>query len=84
MENKMNNIAWIGSRKSFENTFGVHHNTDCYVDKENNVCYWCIDSEDKALGKTFDKAVMGYIDYHREDEVYYYELLGIVESSRIR
>lgn len=49
MENKMNNIAWIGSQKSFKNTFGVHHNTDCYVDKENNICYWCIDSEDKAL-----------------------------------
>lgn len=83
MENKMINIAWIGSQKSFEKTFGVHQHIDCYVDKENNVCYWCINTRDKALGKTFDKVVMGY-NWRRENEVYYYELLGFVESFRIR
>lgn len=58
MENKIIDIAWIGSSTAFAKKFGT--TLPRYVDANKNVIYWCCSIDQTIRGMRFDKIERGW------------------------
>lgn len=58
----MTNVAWVGSHCDFHRKFKCGLQKSYFVDRENDITYYCISKRSDMLGRIFHKIERGCWD----------------------
>lgn len=58
----MTNVAWVGSHLDFHRQLNCGLQKSVFVDKENDITYYCISTRQDMMGRRFHKIERGCWD----------------------